>query len=73
MQFHGCAWWYSRAMATSADTVTVRMSAGLKQRPRERRSTREVPVAQVPSVRALKGLLSQAGDAVSLFPHLGGG
>ena len=60
-------------MATSADTVTVRLFAGLEQRTRERRSTCEVPVAQVPSVRALKGLLGLAGDAESLFPHLGGG
>jgi molybdopterin converting factor small subunit len=82
-------------MATPADTVTVRLFAGLEQRTRERRTTCDVPLAQASSVRALKGVLGladgatgivlvngvhavddaplHAGDAVSLFPPLGGG
>ena len=82
-------------MATPADTVTVRLFAGLEQRTAERRATLELPEAEAPTVRALRGVLGladgatgivlvngvhaaddaplHAGDAVSLFPPLGGG
>jgi len=82
-------------MATPADTVTVRLFAGLELSTTDRRAQYELSVEEAPTVRALRAALGlpdgatgivlvnglhadddgplRAGDAVSLFPPLGGG